>query len=93
MDWLAPALVRNSKRQQLQANERQVAGDGFMLNLVSVLQLLCAKVKQDKVDPVYLYTDTCRLDTTDDSRLKSTSKDYKECQEKEEKGKEAILQP
>ena len=70
-----------------------MTGDGFMLNLVSVLQLLCAKVKQDKVDPVYLYTDTCRLDTTDDSRLKSTSKDYKECKEKEEKGKEAILQP
>ena len=46
-----------------------------MLNLVSVLQLLCAKVKQDKVDPVYLYTDTCSLslDNTDDSRLKSTS--------------------
>ena len=49
-----------------------------MLNLVSVLQLLCAKVKQDKVDPAYLYTDTCRLDTTDDSRLMSTCKDYKE---------------
>ena len=89
----SPALVQNSKRQQLQANERQVAGDGFMLNLVSVLQLLCAKVKQDKVDPVYLYTDTCRLDTTGDSRLKSTSQDYKECKEKEGKGKEAILQP
>ena len=27
-----------------------------MLNLVSVLQLLCTKVKQDKVDPAYLYT-------------------------------------
>ena len=66
MDCLAPALVRNSKRQQLQANERQVAGDGFMLNLVSVLQLLCAK---------------------------STSKDYKECKEKKEKGKEANFQP
>ena len=89
----SPALVQNSKRQQLQANERQVAGEGFMLNLVSVLQLLCAKVKQDKVAPVYLYTDTCRLDTTDDSRLKSTSKDYKESKEKEERGKEAILKP
>ena len=63
-----------------------MAGDGFMLNLVSVLQLLCAKVKQDKVDPIYLYT-------TDDSRLKSTSKDYKECKEKQEKGKEANFQP
>ena len=71
LSGLAPTLVRNSKRQQLQANERQVAGDGFMLNLVLVLQLLCSKVKQDKVDPVYLYTDNCRLspDTTDDSRL------------------------
>ena len=51
-----------------------------MLNLVSVLQLLCAKVKQDKVDPVHLYTDTCSLslDTTDGSRLMSTCKDYKE---------------
>ena len=66
-----------------------------MLNLVSVLQVLCAKVKQDKVDPVYLNTDTRRLslDTTDDSRLKSTSQDFKEYKEKEEKGKEAILQP
>ena len=72
-----------------------MAGDGFMLNLVSVLQLLCAKVKQDKVDPVYLHPDTCSLslDTTDDSRLKSTSKDYKECKEKQEKGKEANFQP
>ena len=68
-----------------------MAGDGFMLNLVSVLQLLCAKVKQDKVDPIYLYTDNCSLDTTDDSRLKSTSKDYKEYKEKQEKGKEANL--
>ena len=62
-----------------------------MLNLVSMLQLLCAKVKQDKVDPAYLYTDTCRLDTTDDSRLMSTCKDYKEYKEKQEKGKEANL--
>ena len=58
-----------------------------MLNLVSVLQLLCAKVKQDKVDPIYLYTDNCRLDT----RLMSTCKDYKEYKEKQEKGKEANL--
>ena len=62
-----------------------------MLHLVSVLQLLCAKVKQDKVAPVYLYTDTCCHDTTDDSRLMSTCKDYKEYKEKQEKGKKANL--
>ena len=89
LSWLAAALTRNSKRQQLQTNERLVAGDGFMLNLVSLLQQLCSKVKQDKVDPAYLYSDTCRIDTADDSRLKSTSQDFKEFQEKQEKGKEA----
>ena len=88
LDWLAAALNRNSKRQQLQANERLVAGDGFMLNVVSLLQLLSSKVKQDKVDTNYLYTDKCRIDTSDDSRLKSTSQDFKEFVEKQEKGKE-----
>ena len=88
LDWLGAALARNSKRQQLQANERLVAGDGFMLNLVSVLQLLCAKVKQDKVDTHYLYLDRSRVDTAEDSRLKTTSQEFKEFSEKQEKGKE-----
>jgi len=88
LDWVSTALDRNSKRQQLQANERLVAGDGFMLNLVSVLQHLSSKVKQDKVDPAYLHMDTCRVDTTDESRLKATSSEVKEFCEKQEKGKE-----
>ena len=85
---MATALTRNSKRQQLQANERLVAGDGFMLNLVSVLQHLCSKVKQDKVDPAYLHMDTTKVDTTDESRLKATSQEVKEFCEEQEKGKE-----
>ena len=89
LDWLAAALNRNSKRQQLQTNERLVAGDGFMLNVLSTLQLLSSKVKQDKVDTHYLYTDTCRIDTSEDSRLKATSQEFKEFSEKQEKGKEA----
>ena len=88
LSWLAAALTRNSKRQQLQANERLVAGDGFMLNLVSLLQLLCSKVKQDKVDPTYLYMDSSRIDTADDSRLKATSQEFKAFQDEQEKGKE-----
>ena len=44
LQWLQQAIERNSKRTQIKANERLVAGDGFMLNLVSVLQHLSAKV-------------------------------------------------
>ena len=82
--WLSEAVARNSKRTQLQANERLVAGDGFMLNLVSVLQHLCSKVKQDKVDAGYLHRPGCRIDISEDSRLKASSQEAKDWGQKAE---------
>ena len=38
-----------------QSDDRQVASDGFMLNLMAVLQQLCVKVKMDKVDYLLFY--------------------------------------
>ena len=49
MDFLAAAIQRNSKRAQLQSDERLVAGEGFMLNVLTVLQQLSIKIKLDKV--------------------------------------------
>merc|ERR1719471_541704 len=46
------------------------------------------KVKQDKVDPLYLYTDACKVDTSEDSRIKTNSNEFKEFRDKQEKGKE-----
>ena len=85
MDWIDTAL---SMRQQLQACEQLVAGDGFMLNLVSVLQHLSSKVKQDKLDPAYLHMDTCKVDTIDEKRLNATSNEVKKFYDTLEKGKE-----
>lgn len=84
LNWLASVIARNGKRTQLQANERLVAGDGFMLNVVCVLQHLCAKVKQDKVDPEYLHRPNCRIDISEESRLKASSQEAKEYVEKQE---------
>ena len=84
LNWLASIIARNGKRTQLQANERLVAGDGFMLNVASVLQHLCAKVKQDKVDPEYLHRPNCRIDISEESRLKASSQEAKEYVEKQE---------
>ena len=39
LDFLQEVLVRNVKRQQIQVMERFVAGDGFMLNFLSVMQV------------------------------------------------------
>jgi len=84
LDYIASALAKNGKRTQLQANERLVAGDGFMLNVTSVLQHLCGKVKQDKVDAEYLHRPNCRIDISEESRLKASSQEAKEYVEKQE---------
>lgn len=44
MNWLAAMVKHNDRRAQLQTEESALAGDGFMLNLLSVLQLLAVKV-------------------------------------------------
>lgn len=49
LNFIEEVLVRNVKRQQIQVSDRMVAGDGFMLNFLSVLQQLCSKVSMDKV--------------------------------------------
>jgi len=51
-----------------QVNERQVAGDGFMLNFLSVMQILASKVTLDKVDPMYLHSPNVRISIKDDTR-------------------------
>jgi len=75
---IAEILSRNQKRKQMQANERLNAGDGFMVSLMSVMQLLSSKVRMDKVDPNYIHSQRSRLDLTDESRLKATSQDATE---------------
>lgn len=75
LEYIAKLLVLNEKRSQLQMEERNLAGDGFMLNLLSVLQMLCAKVKLDKVDFLYLFHPNTVIDVTNDTRLLFTSQE------------------
>lgn len=46
MNWLSAMVKHNDRRAQLQTEESALAGDGFMLNLLSVLQLLAVKVNK-----------------------------------------------
>lgn len=52
-----------------------MAGDGFMLNLLSVLQQLAVKIKLDKVDPYYPYHPKGRIDISNETRIKCTSQE------------------
>lgn len=75
LNYMSKLLVYNEKRSQLQMEERNLAGDGFMLNLLSVLQMLAVKVKLDKVDFLYPFHPNAVIDIKNDTRLKFTSQE------------------
>lgn len=73
--YIAALLRHNEKRAQIQVEERALAGDGFMLNLLSVMQMLAFKVKLDKIDPLYPFHPSSMVDIKNDTRLKYTSQE------------------
>lgn len=75
LTYIGKLLTCNEKRSQLQMEERNLAGDGFMLNLLSVLQMLSVKVKLDKVEFLYPFHPNAIVDIKNDTRLKFTSQE------------------
>ncbi|XP_025203698.1 ubiquitin conjugation factor E4 B isoform X1 [Melanaphis sacchari] len=76
LDYISKMLVYNEKRCKMRVDERTIAGDGFMLNLLSALQELSVKIKLDKVDPMYMFNSKHSLiDLSSDTRLKFTSQE------------------
>ncbi|CAG9857038.1 unnamed protein product [Phyllotreta striolata] len=75
LHYIAQVLKHNEKRSQLQIEERAVAGDGFMLNLLSVMQLLSVKIKLTKVDFMYPFHPETLVNIANDTRLKFASQE------------------
>ncbi|XP_049949366.1 ubiquitin conjugation factor E4 B [Schistocerca serialis cubense] len=75
LSYISTLLRTNEKRAQIHADERMLAGDGFMLNLLSVLQMLALKIKMDKVDVFYPFHPSSLIDVKNETRLKFTSQE------------------
>lgn len=69
LDYITKVLMYNERRSQMHVEEKNVAGDGFMLNLLSVMQMLAAKVKLDKIDLLYPFHPFVGIDIKNDSRF------------------------
>lgn len=82
MHYIATALNRNVRKSQIQVDENFVAGDGFMLNLLAVLQKLSLKISLDKVDQFYLYHPDCRMKIKSEARMNMSAQDVDEWMEK-----------
>lgn len=73
LDYINSVLVLNRNRAQLQPDEKVVAGEGFLFNLTSVLQLLSVKIDTAKVDPMYHFDPKNELTKKDEACIKFTS--------------------
>ena len=74
LKYMSEILRRNKDRSQLQSDERLVSGDGFLMNLLSVLQLLSIKIRRDKIEPLYQFHPKSLVSMRkDESRIKFTS--------------------
>lgn len=78
LSYLGLLLKQNEKRAQIQSAERTLAGDGFMLNLLSIMQMLAVKVKLDKIDFYYPFHPNCAVEIKNETRLKFTSQEVSE---------------
>lgn len=75
--YLAALVGHNEKRAQLRSEEAMLAGDGFMLNLLAVLQALSDKIDLFKVDLMYAFhpKKSEHLSLQNDTRLKMSSQE------------------
>lgn len=89
--YIAMLLKNNEKRAQLQSEEMSLAGDGFMLNLLSVLQMLSVKIKLDKVDFLYPFHPNAVIDIKNDTKLRFTSQETTDWLEELGKNKFSVV--
>lgn len=76
LKYIAELLKQNAKRTQYNADERSLAQDGFMINLMAVMQKLSVKVKLEKIDQLYPLHPQSLVDITDDTKIRFESSDY-----------------
>nr|XP_009859036.1 ubiquitin conjugation factor E4 B isoform X1 [Ciona intestinalis] len=81
LQYFGQVLKANEKWSHIQTDEKATSTLGFMMNILSVLQKLCIKVKVDKVDPLYIFYDTSKVDVSQETRLKSTQEEAKQWKE------------
>ncbi|XP_055836646.1 ubiquitin conjugation factor E4 B [Episyrphus balteatus] len=88
LEYISQILWHNDRRVQIASDEKLLARDGFVINLMVVLQQLSVKIKLDRVDPLFpFYSDTL-IYIESDTKLRFTEEEYKRFLERDFKNTE-----
>ena len=71
-------LKSNKKRTQFHSDEKKLARDGFMLNVMTILQKLSVKIKLERVDARYPFHFESLVSIEDDTKLRYDDTEFKD---------------
>jgi len=80
LDWFAYIMNVNHKRRAMQVSHRDVASDGFMMNVTAVLDRMCEPflensfARMERIDIDYFRRQP-RIDITDETKLNADEKE------------------
>ncbi|XP_034097538.1 ubiquitin conjugation factor E4 B [Drosophila albomicans] len=77
LEYVSQVLRHNDRRVQFASDEKLLARDGFVINLMSVLQQLSVKIKLDRVDPNFHYFNNSLVNIEQDTKIRFSEEEYK----------------
>lgn len=78
LEYISRVLRYNERRAQFACDEKLLARDGFVINLMSVLQQLSVKIKLDRIDPLFPFYKDTLISIENDTKLRFTADEYKQ---------------
>ena len=72
ISFFSNVMNANMKWTQYSPDFTLLSKPGFMINILSCLQQLSVKVKLEKVDSLYIFYDTCKLELQSETKIKAT---------------------
>ncbi|XP_055916702.1 ubiquitin conjugation factor E4 B [Eupeodes corollae] len=88
LQYISQVLLHNERRVQIASDEKLLARDGFVINLMVVLQQLSVKIKLDRVDPLFPFYSNSLIYIENDTKLRFTEEEYKKFLERDFKDSE-----
>lgn len=83
LEYISQVLLHNERRVQIASDEKLLARDGFLINLMVVLQQLSVKIKLDRVDPLFPFYSNSLIYIEGDTKLRFTEDEYKKFVERD----------
>ncbi|EDW03718.1 ubiquitin conjugation factor E4 B [Drosophila grimshawi] len=77
LEYISQILRYNDRRVQFASDEKLLARDGFVINLMNVLQQLSVKIKLDRIEPNFHYYSNSLVNIEQDTKIRYSEEEYK----------------